>query len=112
MSRLLRKNNGLSPLRSGIVNVLTQVSLTRPLPRGPSEANDNSPASSAFLRDLLIRGGKLGLRAVLGISQHPCYTVRRARPLARRRANTFRPFLVLIRLRNPCSRFFFRFEGC
>lgn len=30
-----------------------------------------------------------------------CQTVSRARPLALRRARTFRPFLVLIRLRNP-----------
>jgi len=40
------------------------------------------------------------------------YTVKRARPFARRRAKTFRPFFVLIRLRNPCSRFFLRFDGC
>lgn len=39
-------------------------------------------------------------------------TVRRARPLARRRAMTFRPFLVLMRFRNPCSRLRLRFEGC
>lgn len=40
------------------------------------------------------------------------YTVSRARPLARRRAITLRPFFVLIRFRNPCSRFRFNFEGC
>lgn len=40
------------------------------------------------------------------------YTVNLARPLARRRASTLRPFLVDIRLRNPCSRFFFKFDGC
>ena len=39
-------------------------------------------------------------------------TVRRARPLALRRAITFRPFLVLMRFRNPCSRFFFKLDGC
>ena len=39
-------------------------------------------------------------------------TVRRARPLALRRAITFRPFLVLMRFRNPCSRLRLRFEGC
>ena len=39
------------------------------------------------------------------------YAVRRWRPFARRRASTFRPFLVLIRLRKPCSRFLFRFDG-
>lgn len=33
------------------------------------------------------------------------YTVRRLRPLARRRARTFRPFLVLIRVKNPWVRF-------
>src|SRR5262249_9981013 len=31
-------------------------------------------------------------------------TVSRLRPLARRRFNTRRPFLVLIRTRNPCAR--------
>jgi hypothetical protein len=40
------------------------------------------------------------------------YAVSRARPLARRRAMTLRPFFVLIRFRNPCSRFRFSFEGC
>lgn len=40
------------------------------------------------------------------------YAVSRARPLARRRAITLRPFFVLIRFRNPCSRFRFNFEGC
>ena len=40
------------------------------------------------------------------------YTVRRARPLARRRAKTFRPFLVLMRFRNPCSRLRLRLDGC
>lgn len=40
------------------------------------------------------------------------YTAKRARPFARRRARTFRPFLVLMRLRNPWSLFRFRFEGC
>lgn len=39
-------------------------------------------------------------------------TVRRARPLALRRAMTLRPFLVLMRFRNPCSRLRLRFEGC
>ena len=39
-------------------------------------------------------------------------TVRRARPLALRRAITLRPFLVLMRFRNPCSRLRLRFEGC
>lgn len=39
-------------------------------------------------------------------------TARRARPFALRRAKTFRPFFVLIRLRNPCSRFRFNLEGC
>ncbi|ULA59655.1 MAG: hypothetical protein LZF60_150012 [Nitrospira sp.] len=38
--------------------------------------------------------------------------MRRARPLARRRAMTLRPFLVLMRFRNPCSRLRLRFEGC
>ena len=33
-------------------------------------------------------------------------------PLALRRAITFRPFLVLMRFRNPCSRLRLRFEGC
>ena len=40
------------------------------------------------------------------------YTVRRARPLARRRAKTFRPFFVLMRFRKPCSRLRLRLEGC
>lgn len=40
------------------------------------------------------------------------YTVNLARPLARRRASTLRPFFVDMRLRNPCSRFFFKFDGC
>ena len=39
-------------------------------------------------------------------------TVRRTRPFALRRASTFRPFLVLMRFRNPCSRLRLRFEGC
>lgn len=39
-------------------------------------------------------------------------TVRRARPLALRRAITLRPFFVLMRFRNPCSRLRLRFEGC
>jgi hypothetical protein len=38
-------------------------------------------------------------------------TVRRDLPFFRRRARTFRPFLVLIRFRNPWSRFLFKFEG-
>lgn len=40
------------------------------------------------------------------------YALSRARPLARRRAMTLRPFLVLIRFRNPCSRFRLSLEGC
>ena len=40
------------------------------------------------------------------------YTVSRARPLARRRAITLRPFFVLIRFRNPCSRFRLSLDGC
>jgi hypothetical protein len=38
-------------------------------------------------------------------------TVSLALPFFRRRARTFRPFLVLIRFRNPWSRFLFKFEG-
>ncbi len=38
-------------------------------------------------------------------------TVSLTLPFFRRRARTFRPFLVLIRLRNPWSRFLFKFEG-
>lgn len=38
-------------------------------------------------------------------------TVSRCRPFFRRRARTFLPFLVLIRLRNPWSRFLFKFDG-
>src|SRR5262249_21301498 len=112
MSRLLRKNNGLSPLHPTIVKDLMKIALARPPPQGPFEANDNSPASSASVKDLLIRGRKQGVRAVLESLATTHYTVNRARPLARRRAKTFRPFLVLIRLRKPCSRFFLRFEGC
>ena len=37
--------------------------------------------------------------------------VRRARPLARRRARTLRPLAVLIRLRNPCYLERWRFLG-
>jgi hypothetical protein len=40
------------------------------------------------------------------------HTVSRTRPFALRRARTFRPCLVLIRLRNPWSRFRFSFDGC
>src|SRR5215472_16548324 len=112
MSRLLRKNNGLSPTRPTIVKDLTKTALARPPTQGPSEANDTSPASSVSVRDLLIRGRKQRLRAVLESLATTHYTVNRVRPLARRRAKTFRPFLVLIRLRKPCSRFFLRFEGC
>jgi len=65
MSRLLRKNNGFSLLGSGIVNVLTKISLTGPSDQGQSEADDKSPASSISGKDLLIRGRKKGLRAVL-----------------------------------------------
>lgn len=43
---------------------------------------------------------------------HSSETVKRYRPFFRRRAKTFRPFLVLIRFRNPWSRFLFRFDGC
>lgn len=39
-------------------------------------------------------------------------TLSRARPLARRRASTLRPPLVLMRFRNPCSRLRFRLDGC
>lgn len=49
-----------------------------------------------------------------GPSLTPFYsseTVSLALPFFRRRARTFRPFLVLIRLRNPWSRFLFKFEG-
>lgn len=38
-------------------------------------------------------------------------TESRLRPLARRAAKTFRPFLVCMRLRNPCLRTRRRFEG-
>lgn len=38
-------------------------------------------------------------------------TVRRFRPFARRRLRTSRPFLVLIRTRNPCVRFLRRVLG-
>ena len=38
-------------------------------------------------------------------------TVSRCRPFFRRRARTFLPFLVLIRFRNPWSRFLFKFDG-
>jgi hypothetical protein len=38
-------------------------------------------------------------------------TVRRFRPLARRRLRTSRPFLVLMRTRNPCVRFRWRVLG-
>src|SRR5213594_782377 len=44
-------------------------------------------------------------------SRNVAHTVSRARPLARRRANTFRPPFVLIRFLNPCSLFLFKFEG-
>lgn len=37
--------------------------------------------------------------------------VSRARPLARLRANTFRPPFVLIRFLNPWSLFLFKFDG-
>ncbi len=43
---------------------------------------------------------------------HSSETVKRYRPFFRRRARTFRPFFVLMRFRNPWSRFLFKFEGC
>jgi hypothetical protein len=45
-------------------------------------------------------------------ARQAAYTVNRARPFARRRASTLRPFFVLMRFLNPCSRFRFRFDGC
>lgn len=48
-------------------------------------------------------------------SRHPPdipQTVSLARPLALRRAKTFRPCFVLIRFRKPWSLFLFKFEGC
>jgi len=44
--------------------------------------------------------------ALTGPEFHPSYsllTVRRLRPLARRRFSTRRPFFVLIRTKNPCA---------
>ena len=49
-----------------------------------------------------------------GPSLTHCYsseTVSLVLPFFRRRARTFLPFLVLIRFRNPWSRFLFKFEG-
>lgn len=43
---------------------------------------------------------------------HSSETVKRYRPFFRRRARTFRPFFVLMRFRNPWSRFLLRFDGC
>ncbi len=42
---------------------------------------------------------------------HSSETVSFTLPFFRRRARTFRPFFVLIRFRNPWSRFLFKLEG-
>jgi hypothetical protein len=42
----------------------------------------------------------------------PYHTVRRWRPFCRLALRTFRPPLVFIRARNPCTRFRFRTLGC
>lgn len=55
----------------------------------------------------------VGKRTRTSVASRPAHhTVNRARPLARRRARTRRPFFVLMRFRKPCSRFFLRFDGC
>ena len=46
-----------------------------------------------------------------GVAAYFVLTVRRLRPFARRRLRTSRPFLVLIRTRNPCVRFRWRVFG-
>ncbi len=50
-------------------------------------------------------------RTISEATRNVAHTVSRARPLARRRASTFRPPLVLIRFLNPCSLFLFKFDG-
>lgn len=107
ISRLLRKKSPLSPPSCAIDVILGTHSSTRVRRRSPATAADSNGSPCL--------GKPNGGQAASGTSmraEQDAYTVKRARPLARRRAKTFRPFLVLIRLRNPCSRFFLRFDGC
>jgi hypothetical protein len=109
MSRLARKNSPLSPCRAGAV---TDAYLDAGSPTS-GQSNPHAATIHGRRKHSSLYGKRGGARDLARIL-HRCrtYTVRRVRPLARRRAKTFRPFLVLMRFRNPCSRFFLRLDGC
>lgn len=80
--------------------------------RCPTPTWGNSSRQAREEDTLARRPNMVGKRARTGVLRPAHHTVNRARPLARRRARTRRPFFVLMRFRKPCSRFFLRFDGC
>ena len=62
---------------------------------------------------LIVPGGKQTLSPGKALIGHSLLNqaLRRLRPLARRRASTWRPFLVAMRARKPCTRLRFRTLG-
>ena len=89
---------GLNDQRPPVETVRRRIFTTTRLRRQDPPQVYHPPPGCCLLADCLAAGKN--------------QTVRRARPLALRRAITFRPFLVLMRFRNPCSRLRLRFEGC
>lgn len=80
--------------------------------RCPTSTRGNSSRQAKEGDTLVRRPNAIDEHASTVTLQPAHHTVNRARPLARRRARTRRPFLVLMRFRKPCSRFFLRFDGC
>ncbi len=81
--------------------------------RCPTSTRGNSSRQAREGEALAQRHHAVSKRARTSVASGTAhYTVNRARPLARRRARTRRPFFVLMRFRKPCSRFFFRLDGC
>ncbi len=81
-------------------------SLVEPRRRGDKIEQRSWESTSAFLHPFDVGAVSQEVRAACRQTGHEysgaaSYTVSRARPFARRRAKTFRPFLVLMRLRNP-----------
>ncbi len=81
-------------------------SLVEPRRRGDKIEQRSWESTSAFLHPFDVGAVSQEVRAACRQTGHEysgaaSYTVSRTRPFARRRAKTFRPFLVLMRLRNP-----------
>ena len=85
---------------------------SQPLLIGKQEHGEESTVNlGAAVVNLLEFGAPTDMFSAPKAGRHSLLTVRRLRPLARRRFRTRRPFFVLILTRKPCVRFLRRVFG-